>query len=90
MDKIISEVAAERRRQTTELGWTPEHDDQHDNDQIIYAALDYMMPSRKLAPNSWAYNAKVVRRIPRRAELIKACALLVAEIERLDRREAHE
>lgn len=37
-------IAAERERQVSEEGWTPEHDDGHDNGALVDAALVYASP----------------------------------------------
>lgn len=39
----IELIAAERKRQVESEGWTPEHDDQHDSDEMAMAAAVYAM-----------------------------------------------
>lgn len=76
------DVLAERRRQVEAEGWTPEHDDEHDDDELAKAAACYALGSRKGWPwygHWWKPSAD------RRRNLVKAAALLLAEIERLDR-----
>lgn len=34
-------IAAERKRQIKVEGWTPKHDDKHDDQSLLYAALCY-------------------------------------------------
>lgn len=77
---VLSEIAAERRRQITN-GWTAEHDDGHRNGEIVSApwganrrASDGAVFS--MAPHTAQYGRK---------RLLEAAALIVAEIERLDR-----
>lgn len=38
-------IAAERRRQMTAEGWTPEHDDAHDGEALALAAATYATPA---------------------------------------------
>ena len=83
-------IAAERRRQIEEEGWTAEHDDQHDTGQLIAAAICYALNAR-----GWRTTADMVRLWPwddrwfkpgdYRRDLVKAGALIAAEIDRLDR-----
>ena len=40
----IERIAAERQRQVTEEGWTPDHDDHHDRDSMAKAAACYAAP----------------------------------------------
>ena len=110
-------IAAERIRQQNEEGWTPEHDDDHEDAEMARAAACYAMPpkhrkmenrteihdnARGLAdppeeypvkvrvPRDWPWDAEWWKPKPddRRREIIKACALLLAEYERLSRAEA--
>ena len=39
-------IAEERTRQIEEEGWTPEHDDDHRDDEIAWAAVCYAAPDR--------------------------------------------
>lgn len=39
-------IAAERRRQIEKEGWTPEHDDQHNDGELALAAALYATPER--------------------------------------------
>ncbi|EOK5392693.1 hypothetical protein ACM6SP_001106 [Pseudomonas aeruginosa] len=105
------DVQAERRRQITAEGWTPEHDDEHDNGELAAAgaayalhAADHLNPYSQgdggdEAPSCWPWHDGIAGRgegpektepawwkpsTPRR-DLVKACALALAEIERLDR-----
>ena len=95
-EQIIAEVAAERERQITQEGWTAEHDDRHDRGELAMAAAAYAETSaifsggKPLDP-SWPYPAIWPwdqtwwkPKNPRR-DLVRAAALIVAEIERLDR-----
>jgi len=93
------DVLAERRRQVTEEGYDDEHDNGHVNDEIAALATFYAMPpaARDWNAESTGYGPTLGEAIlptdcampiptgDRRRELVKACALLLAEIERLDR-----
>jgi hypothetical protein len=82
MTKVVNEIAAERRRQIEQEGWTTEHDDQHTDGSLADAAAVYL-GAEVPWPASWSlewYKPKNYRR-----DLIRAGALIVAEIERLDR-----
>jgi hypothetical protein len=89
---VIDEIAAERRRQIEAEGWTPEHDDEHDDGDLAlaaacYAAGDEVRASEPPHPSLWPGHGDWWKPTDRRRDLIKAGALLVAEIERLDRAE---
>ncbi|MFG9233249.1 hypothetical protein ACEPXW_16250 [Pseudomonas aeruginosa] len=88
------DVQAERRRQVTAEGWTPEHDDQHGHGQMARAAACYALAGSS-APNdgtaallvslAWPWDQQWWKPTSARRDLVKACALALAEIERLDR-----
>ena len=88
------DVQAERRRQITAEGWTPEHDDAHSHGQMARAAACYALAGSS-APNdgtaallvslAWPWDEQWWKPTTTRRDLVKACALGLAEIERLDR-----
>ncbi len=88
------DVQAERRRQIEAEGWTPEHDDEHSHGQMARAAACYALAGSS-APNdgtaallvslAWPWDEQWWKPTSARRDLIKACALTLAEIERLDR-----
>ncbi|TCL06850.1 hypothetical protein [Sodalis ligni] len=95
----IRDVIAERQRQITAEGWTPEHDDRHENGELAAAAGEYALHAA-LAPwdedieytdnphlNFWPWEESWWKPTNPRRDLIKAGALIIAEIERLDRAE---
>lgn len=90
---VIDEITAERRRQIEVEGWTPEHDDVHSGGQLIAAAWCYLgeqfgsSPADGDPPAEWPWEAHWWKPKDHRRDLIRAAALVVAEIERLDRRE---
>ncbi|WP_457870392.1 hypothetical protein [Pseudomonas aeruginosa] len=88
------DVQAERRRQITAEGWTPEHDDAHSHGEMARAAACYALAGSS-APNdgtaallvslAWPWDEQWWKPTSARRDLVKACALPLAEIERLDR-----
>ena len=88
------DVQAERRRQVEAEGWTPEHDDAHSHGQMARAAACYALAGSS-APNdgtaallvslAWPWDEQWWKPSTARRDLVKACALALAEIERLDR-----
>ncbi|HIE2373826.1 TPA: hypothetical protein ACXLBU_006587 [Pseudomonas aeruginosa] len=80
------DVQAERRRQITAEGWTPEHDDLYCAAELPRAAAAYILNgANDEAPAIWPFSAKWWKPTSARRDLIKAGALILAEIERLDR-----
>lgn len=86
-------IAAERRRQVEQEGWTPEHDDMHADSSMIDAAIAYACAEHpemagemgaQLAWWPWAGTWWKPSKDPVR-NLVKAGALLAAEIDRLQR-----
>lgn len=88
---VIEEIAAERQRQREQEGWTEKHDDQHTDGSLAQAAACYVAhAARRLPlpwPTSWHSNWDKRAKHSSRRCLIIAAALIVAEIERRDRRE---
>jgi hypothetical protein len=99
------DVLAERQRQIQKEGWTEAHDDRHSEGEMARAASCYAMGSTMsfepmeprrgmfsvinlLWPSEWSWLWWKPGS-PRRM-LVKAAALLLAEIERIDRAEARE
>lgn len=90
----IDLIAKERKRQIKEEGWTEAHDDQHKNDEIARAASLYAMPEGRRdydgvfrSPIGWPWEDSRWKPTPddRIRELVKAGALIAAEIDRLNR-----
>lgn len=103
--KVLEEIAAERKRQVDVEGWTPEHDDGHYDNDLATAAACYATPHRAFRSEQragrayepftayvdlWPWQDKWWKPKTRREDLIRAGALIVAEIERLDRAEASD
>lgn len=91
----IELIAAERQRQIEQEGWTPEHDDQHRLGELAIAAACYAIPpslrlAAKFIGRFWPWDMKWWKPTPedRKRELVKASALIAAEIDRLQRKGA--
>jgi len=86
-------IAAERQRQIEAEGWTPEHDAEHDRDDLACAAACYATPPHLRpfsgeppgGPARWPWERRFWKPTPddRVRELVKAGALIAAEIDRL-------
>lgn len=101
---VIGEIAAERVGQIEREGYSLEHDDAHNDGELARAAAvyaEYAMDdgkhrsakryeAAKRAPGAWPWEAIYFKPKTRRRDLIRAAALIVAEIERLDRAAAKE
>lgn len=86
----LADVAAERRRQIEAEGWVPEHDDEHSNGEMALAAACYAragsgVPMIADVPLLWPWTSSWWKPAGARRNLVKAAALILAEIERLDR-----
>ncbi|HGG2623030.1 TPA: hypothetical protein ACJFUF_004349 [Yersinia enterocolitica] len=94
---VILEIANERLRQINAEGWKPEHDDQHANGELAMAACEYAKQAA-VAPwdedidydqhpsgKFWPWDESCWKPTTPRRDLVKAGALIVAELERLDR-----
>lgn len=90
------DVQAERRRQVEAEGWTPEHDDEHADGQMAQAAGCYALHAGGIGTDwpdgrqngsalFWPWDKDSWKPTTPRRDLVKACALALAEIERLDR-----
>jgi hypothetical protein len=91
----IELVATERERQVSAEGWTPEHDNEHDEAQLIDAALSYALTAYGqvmdaaddgAVPHEWPWSRDWWKPSPDPIRnLVKAGALIAAEIDRLQR-----
>lgn len=91
--EAAKDVLAERQRQISVEGWTPEHDDEHSFGELAragaaYAAQSLCAEDAELdcgPPRWWPWDRSWWKPSGRRQMLVKAGALVLAEIERLDR-----
>jgi hypothetical protein len=82
------DVLAERQRQVSVEGYAPENDDGYSNNELQRAAMCYLMvpASDASIPHAqWPWAFKWWKPATYRRNLVKAGALILAEIERLDR-----
>lgn len=88
------DVLAERRRQVEVEGWSAERDDQYVEGELADAAGCYAIWGDRLPrirpPILWPWDRDWWKPTTRRRNLVKAAALLLAEIERIDRAAASE
>lgn len=89
------QVVAERERQVTAEGWTPEHDDSHPQGQLALAGVCYaaeyvdMEAWGRFAdtgrPTQWPWDPEWWKPKNPERDLIRAGALIAAEADRLVR-----
>lgn len=86
------DILAERERQKTAEGVTDHMDDLYSHDQLANAAVCYAMSEKERlfgatdgVPACWPWRRMFWKPTTRRRDLVKAGALILAEIERLDR-----
>ncbi len=92
------DVLIERTRQVEREGYSSEHDDAHSRCELALAALSYVQAAscaqRDIAdslppPSYWPWAEECWKPRDPRRNLVRAAALILAEIERVDRMEAH-
>lgn len=97
----IHAIANERLRQIEEEGYSFSHDDANEEGAMAIAAALYAFSAahdgahahcvglarRGMCPAQWPWPADSWKPTNRRADLVKAGALIAAEIDRLDRLE---
>ena len=91
----VHDVLAERRRQIEVEDWTPAHDDKHKSGELARAGACYALFGSNndnwrygwhgQPPVSWPWEVRWWKPKDRRRDLVRAGALILAEIERLDR-----
>jgi hypothetical protein len=97
LSQALQDVIAERARQITEERWTPQHDDRHYVGTLAAAAACYsvsahvqlsrQMPevTAEVVEDFWPWARRWWKPKDPRRDMVRAAALLVAEIERIDR-----
>lgn len=94
---VIMEIARERERQMAGEGWSAEHDDKHSRGEMARGAACYALNATDWADQFlehnilmrvWPWSVDWWKPKDRRRDLVRAAALIVAEIERLDRQNA--
>lgn len=86
LSTAAQDVLAERNRQITAEGWTPAHDDLYCAAELPRAAAAYILNgANDEAPAIWPFASKWWKPRDARSNYVRAGALILAEIERLDR-----
>lgn len=96
-DRAVADLVRERRRQVDHEGFDAVHDAAHANGELAIAAACYLLDSlgnqfsnlSRLARGLWPFDAPWWKPRSRRENLVRAGALVIAEIERLDREAAN-
>ena len=84
-------IAAERQRQIAKEGWDFSHDDEHTDGELAQAAACYALWSRRrrytygYIPFRWPWEPEAWKPKGRLRDLVRAGALIAAEIDRLQR-----
>ncbi len=96
----LADIIAERQRQITDEGFTPEQDDKYDREELVSAAISYIRLAtiwkdkdpvsyrNCCPPMSWPWSPEWWKPTNPRRDMIKGIALLIAALERRDRKEA--
>lgn len=94
---VPGEIAEERKRQVEDEGYSEEHDDCHSRGELAFAAGCYAYTAGLASciepddhglqhiPSDWPWDRKSWKPKDKHRNLIRAAALIIAEIERLDR-----
>lgn len=105
MTKAAADVLAERKRQVEKEGWSHAHDDAHGEGELATAAACYAASERIFVAeeragrgyephtvycDAWPWDDKWWKPSDRRRNLVRAGALILAEIERFDRASANK
>lgn len=97
LSPAFRDVLQERDRQREGEGFSVEHDDAHKNFELAKAGACYAQFAtykdktrkdalkRLFAPGSWPWSPEWWKPKDRRRDLVRAAALIIAEIERMDR-----
>lgn len=90
--KALQDVASERARQIEGEGWTLEHDDEYSGGELAQAGTCYALGHAGWIgfTHAWPWPQRWWKPKNRRYDLVRAAALIIAEIERLDRAKAIE
>jgi hypothetical protein len=104
MSKVIDDLISERGRQVNAEGWTPLHDDEHVFGELSRAAACYCLSAVETVTDRepldflnddflsavWPWEHAWWKPKDARRDLVRAAALIIAEIERLDRCSARD
>ncbi|WP_335955454.1 hypothetical protein, partial [Acinetobacter guillouiae] len=98
---VFNDVFAERKRQIDQEHHSHEHDDEYDQNELIRAASSYLSHvigrgwvfketcpetyQDEEAPDLWPWDLDFWKPKNPRRDLVRAAALIIAEIEKIDR-----
>lgn len=98
---VFNDVFAERKRQIDKEHYSHEHDDEYDQNELIRAASSYLSHvigrgwvfketcpetyQDEEAPDLWPWDLDFWKPKNPRRDLVRAAALIIAEIEKIDR-----
>ncbi|MGB3044170.1 MAG: hypothetical protein WBB98_13385 [Xanthobacteraceae bacterium] len=99
LSPFMQAVIAERFRQIEQEGWSLDHDDQHAHGELATAGAAYAKAAGEhltdgfdvqrdpkfYQPSFWPWNDQWWKPTGFRRDLVKACALIVADGEKFDR-----
>jgi hypothetical protein len=94
LSPFMQAVVAERFRQIEAEGWSQDHDDKYAGGVLAVAGAAYALGARLRAqglqvtdpPSCWPWSRDWWKPTDMRRDLVKACALMIAEGERIDHR----
>lgn len=89
----MTDILAERERQKNEENWTEEHDDEHVHGELAAAAAMYALGTtdndrqvfNAILQSVWPWDVEWWKPTDAERDLIKAGALIMAELERIRR-----
>lgn len=81
----LRDVVAERRRQVEGEGWSAAHDDAHTAGELAQAGACYLLYSSTQTPAFWPWSPAWWKPKGYRSNFVRAAALVLAELERIDR-----
>lgn len=95
-DRALRDVVMERWRQINDEGYDAIHDSEHGREQLAVAGAMYvMLPIISVAMTKddavtflsrfWRFEPESFKPKTRRKDLVRAAALIIAEIDRIDR-----
>lgn len=92
MSRAVQDICDERERQLEQEGWSRDHDDSHSSGEMAYAAGCYLLfgtddrfPVGDAPVRFWPWSLEWWKPKDKRRNLVRAGALIVAELERMDR-----
>ncbi len=89
LSKGAADVLAERRRQIESEGFNAIHDDTYgESEKLVHAAVCYAVAdgdAGAVASTLWPWSLSWWRPKSKRRNLVRAAALIIAEIDRMDR-----